>query len=762
MKNKKCLKLNLYLLLIIGLLASFTYTPSNAKYYKEEDNALLYKAKFNQMGGYYIDDSSIGMGLQDNDSTASLIRYKFNFIRSEDMKSGEVDTYTLTLPDSECISTFYDGTANVEAKSISFSTLEGMGNSIVVNLTCPVNKVINNDTINLSIKVKQQFTDEREYEYATGLFSIDASKYLENKIDKLEDNIIYLIKSNNSDIYNRFVTLLKEYVHNNETSFNEALADYLKDSNTLDSLLDEYLSSIFTTGSDNITVTDLERISGITLSISTKYNQLTISDDFIKAFKQYFDLRKDFLNNNSIYLSKFNNANIYNRFVTLLREYIHNNETSFNEALVDYLNDANTLDSLLDEYLASIFTTGIDNISINDLTKISGIIVGSDTSYNEFIIDTQFKDELKRYFDLRDYIVGNTIRLSKLNTENIEQRIKNLLASQDTNINLDEINIFIKDHLEEAKREIPSEYNNIEGLSYSDTVTHSIITIEPNFSSYVKTYYYNDNSTTTPKNFYFFNENLSSTEINTLFYKYLDEYLYKNSTPEYNVIQNYIQSNFDAITNNVIALAMKLDLEYFKYNSSTYAIRITSELYNTLVNGKRYSVQKSLPINFKINTFLKPQLEKDITDSTIVDAIITDNNFLNVIGITSGSIDETINIVSGTNNIMVQVTSTIEEVDIYIKVTITTIINDVPIEDEPLSDTPVTPPVVPSEEPTPLEPIEDKEEEPEEPSKTTDPTIEIEVQTQDDVGVISYPITSSTDNTLGEEKKYMFIKPEDE
>lgn len=649
MKNRRILKLNLYTLLIIGILASFTYTPSDAKYYKEEESVLLYKAKFNQMGGYYIDDSSSGMGLQDNDSTASLIRYKFNFIRSEDMKSGEVDTYTLTLPDEECISTFFDGTSNVEAKSISFSTLEGMGNSIVVNLTCPVNKVINNDTINLSIKVKQQFTDEREYEYATGLFSIDATKYLENKIDKLEDKTIYLIKSNKDNIYNRFVTLLKQYIHNNETIFNEALSDYLS-SATLDSLLDEYLNSIFTTGTENITVNDLERISGIILTTNTKYNILTIGEEFITQFKYYFDLK--------------------------------------------------------------------------------------------------------------DFIIGNTIKLSKLNTEQIEQRIKSLLVLQDSNINLDELNIYIKDYLEEDKREIPSEYANIEELSYSESEDHNIITIGPNFSSYVKTYYYNDNNTTTPKNFYFFNETLSSSEINSLFYRYLDEYLYKNGTEQYNAIKNYIQNNLDVTTDNVISLAIKLDLDYFRYNSSTHAIHITSKLYDTLVNGVSYDVQKNLPVNFKVS-LLRGQLEKNINDTTIIDAILNDNNFLNIVGITTGTIDEIVNIVSGTNNIAVQISSNAEEVDIHIKITITTIVNDTPIDDGISDDTVIAPPVVePNEEDTSNE--SEKDENTDETVESTDPHMETDIKTQDDVGIISYPISPSTDNTLGEEKKYMFIKPEDE
>ena len=761
MKNKTRLKLILYMLLFICILASFTYVPSDAKYYKEEENALLYKAKFNQMGGYYIDDTSTGMGVQ-NDSTATNIHYKFNFIRSEDMKDGEVDTYSLTLPDASCYSTIFDGNSNIDASSISFNTLVGMGNSIIVNLTCPVNKVINNDTINLSIKVKQQFTNEREYEYATGLFSVDADKYLEDKIDRLEDNNIYLIKSNQSDIYNRFVKLLKEYIHNNEESFNEALSDYLKDSHTLDSLLDEYLNSIFIGGTNNINVNDLEKIPGITLKSNLiKYNQLVINEEFKIEFKRYFDLRKDFLQNNKIYLSKFNNTNIYTRFIKYLKEYIHNNENSFNEALTDYLKDSHTLDSLLEEYMASIFITSTDNITINDLTKISGITIGSDTSYNELIINDLFKTDFKRYFDLRDYIEGNTIKLSKLNTENVEQRIENLIASYDKNININEINLYIRDNLEESKRVIPSEYASINGLNYSDTNTHSIIIIEPNFSSYVKTYYYNKDQTAILKNFYFLNDKLSSAEINTLFFEYLDRYFYKKDSNEYKTIKNYLESQFDANTDNVIALAKKINRDYFRYETNTHAIQLNSRLYDTIINGDSYVVQKHLSLSWKVQR-LRTQLESNINDSTIIDAILNDSKFLSIIDVTTGTaIDTMTNIISGTNNIELKITSGADDRDIVIKITITTIVNQSPIIDESnndILDTPIEEDSSTSEVivTSPNEEVSEKEL-PEEEGKTTNPTVEKDIQTQDEVGIITYPLTP-----LEEERKNIYLKPEDE
>lgn len=650
MKNKTRLKLILYMLLFICILASFTYVPSDAKYYKEEENALLYKAKFNQMGGYYIDDTSTGMGVQ-NDSTATNIHYKFNFIRSEDMKDGEVDTYSLTLPDASCYSTIFDGNSNIDASSISFNTLVGMGNSIIVNLTCPVNKVINNDTINLSIKVKQQFTNEREYEYATGLFSVDADKYLEDKIDRLEDNNIYLIKSNQSDIYNRFVKLLKEYIHNNEESFNEALSDYLKDSHTLD--------------------------------------------------------------------------------------------------------------SLLEEYMASIFITSTDNITINDLTKISGITIGSDTSYNELIINDLFKTDFKRYFDLRDYIEGNTIKLSKLNTENVEQRIENLIASYDKNININEINLYIRDNLEESKRVIPSEYASINGLNYSDTNTHSIIIIEPNFSSYVKTYYYNKDQTAILKNFYFLNDKLSSAEINTLFFEYLDRYFYKKDSNEYKTIKNYLESQFDANTDNVIALAKKINRDYFRYETNTHAIQLNSRLYDTIINGDSYVVQKHLSLSWKVQR-LRTQLESNINDSTIIDAILNDSKFLSIIDVTTGTaIDTMTNIISGTNNIELKITSGADDRDIVIKITITTIVNQSPIIDESnndILDTPIEEDSSTSEVivTSPNEEVSEKEL-PEEEGKTTNPTVEKDIQTQDEVGIITYPLTP-----LEEERKNIYLKPEDE
>ncbi len=776
MKNKTRIKLILYTLLVICILASFTYTPSDAKYYKEEENALLYKAKFNQMGGYYIDDTSNGMGVQD-DSTATNIHYKFNFVRSSSMKEDEVDTYSLILPDPSCYSTFFDGNTNIDASSISFNTLTGMGNSIIVNLTCPVDKVIKGDTINLSINVKQQFTNEREYEYATGLFSVNTDKYLEDKIDKLEDNNIYLIKSNPNDIYNRFVKLLKEYIHNNETIFNEALQDYLVDTNTLDSLLDEYLNSIFTTGI-NISVNDLEKISGITLNSNlVKYNRLVINEEFKTEFKRYFDVRKDFLQNNSIYLSKFNNANIYNRFIKYLKEYIHNNETSYNEALKDYLNDTKTIDSLLEEYMTSIFTTDKDNLTINDLTRISGITIGSDTSYNELVITDTFKTEFKRYFDLKDYIEGNTIKLSKLNTETIEQRITTLLNSYDSNVNSSEISIFIKDHLEEAKREIPSEYAAIEGLSYSDTNTHSVITIDANFTSYVKTYYNNKNMTNNLKNFYFFNENLSSGEINTLFFKYIDAYFYKSTSNEYVAIKNYLESQFDGTTNNVKDLANKINSDYFRYDASTHAIQITSRLYDIIVNGESYEIQKHLTIKWKVQR-LKTQLEQNISDSTIIDAIVNDSNFLSIIDVTELdiAIDTTITIVSGTNNIELKITSIAGEDSINIKVNINTITSDIPKEDGPSLDTSdvlskeETVVEMPQEEPSEdlvsseinSEEQEQEQEEKEEQIETINPSVDGDKQTTDEIGIITYPLKSQDDNTLGEEKKYIYIKPEDE
>lgn len=772
MKNKTRIKLILYTLLVICLLASFTYTPSDAKYYKEEENALLYKAKFNQMGGYYIDDTSSGMGVQD-DSTATNIHYKFNFVRSSSMKENEVDTYSLILPDSSCYSTFFDGNANIDASSISFNTLIGMGNSIIVNLTCPVDKVIKGDAINLSINVKQQFTNEREYEYATGLFSVNTDKYLEDKIDKLEDNNIYLIKSNQNDIYNRFVKLLKEYIHNNETSFNEALKDYLIAPNTLDSLLDEYLNSIFT--STNISVNDLEKISGITLNSNlVKYNRLVISEEFKIEFKRYFDLRKDFLQNNSIYLSKFNNSAIYNRFIKYLKEYIHNNEVSFNEALKDYLNDTKTIDNLLEEYMISIFTADRDNITINDLTRISGITIGSDTSYNELVITDTFKTEFKRYFDLRDYIEGNNIKLSKLNTETIEERIITLLDSYSSNVNSSEISIFIREHLEEVKRKNPREYASIEGLSYSDTNTHDVITIDANFTSYVKTYYNNKNMTNNLKNFYFFNENLGSGEINALFFKYLDVYMYKSTSNEYVAIKNYLESQFDGTIDNVKDLAKKINSDYFSYNESNHAIQITSRLYDIIINGESYEIQKHLSLKWKIQR-LKTQLEQNINDSTIIDAIVNDINFQNIIDVTAldAAIDTTTTIVSGTNNIELKITSLAGTDSINIRINITTVTNNPPVVEEPIPDVSDTPLEEPSTE-TPDVSLEEngdaplledpslEEETKEEQEETTNPSVDGDKQTTDEIGIITYPLTSIEDNTLGEEKKYIYIKPEDE
>ena len=221
-------------------------------------------------------------------------------------------------------------------------------------------------------------------------------------------------------------------------------------------------------------------------------------------------------------------------------------------------------------------------------------------------------------------------------------------------------------------------------------------------------------------------------------------------------------------------MAKKINSDYFRYDESNHAIQITSRLYDIIINGESYEIQKSLPLQWKVQR-LKTQLEQNISDITIIDAIINDSNFQSIISVTGldATIDTTTTIVSGTNNIELKITSIAGENSINIKINITTVTSgsteDAPtpdVSDTPLKEEETTEiPTVSLEEdsnPPLLKDTSTTEETKEEQEETTNPAVDGDKQTTDEIGIITYPLTSIEDNTLGEEKKYIYIKPEDE
>lgn len=797
MKSKKFLKIDLFLLVIIGILASFTFNPTNAKFFKKLDEALKYSAKFNQMGDKAIvNDAGNNMGLQ-SDSTADIIHYKFMFDRSTDMKDRESDTYTLSeLSSNSCDISFFDGTINRKTtdNSITFNDISGKGKRITVGLSCKVADLVDDtkNNIKLPLVVNQQFTNvldidgnigsERVYKYVDKTFEVSISDYLADKNDKLDKNIIYLIKTKNNDIYSRFFTLLKDYVKNNKVNYGLILSD-----ETLESLLDEYLKSILTNNNlANLKVEDLLQIQGIIKFTTTDYiyNELEITEEFKNGFINYLNSKVDKIENNIIYLRRNDITNIYNRFVDLLKIYAINNKDSINEDL----DKPEVLNHLLNKYLDTTYFASTDknSLTIEDLSqKVDWLSLESKEIYNELTIAEVFKTEFKNFIDKQDYAVssnknGIVIKISNLYEDkdiSVNNRIANLLGEQDNNVTANEVNRYIYGKDKDT-------YNSIDGLTYTTGIAHDMFEVDKYFSSYVKTY--NVPKSTLTKKFYFFNnELLNSEEINTLFYKYLNEYLYNENSEEYKTIKEKISEKFrETSTENVIALASKLDWDFFKYNSEESFIFITTKLYDTLVNGVSYDIQKNLSIDSKIY-YLNKQFEQFISDKNIREAILNDTNFLKVISIQSGDIDETVNI-EKYPNIEVRILS-LNDNKIHITITEKASTNDEtngnggttnevvtpPIDDAPSEELAEEPVKAPSEKvnenntdnkgetETPPNKEEEEEKEKEE-VEATDPEVEVDTKTQDEVGIISYPIDSTLDNTLGEEKKYIYIKPEDE
>lgn len=694
MKRKKFLRIDLFLLVVIGLLISFTYNPTNAKFFKksEPNEALTYSASFYKMGGYEIPDNP-DANIVKNDSTAGIIRYRYEFIRTKGMKDEEIDKYTLRDLPSACTNiSFYDSTTNTYSndKSISFN-YKNDGAPFVLNLACYVDRLIDGDNIKLDIKLDQQFISTNNanlndlvYEYYTGTTTIAKDEYFVDKEDRLEDNKIYLIRSNNENIYRRFV-------------------DYL-----------------------------------------------TI----------YLNQDSDFVN----YLTNLT-------------------EKSFNSLLTEYLGLSETA-------------------SIDDIKKIPGVVFSTtfDNGYNVFTITSDFKTNFRNYFANKDIIFENRIKLSKsyLGDKILPERIVEFLASQE-NIESKEIVPYIEKNLGNLS-DIASEYGKVKGLTYNDIDTHDLIEIEPNFSSYVKTSYNNNDTSSSPKNFYFYNTSLDKEGINNLFYEYLDEYLCKNYKSECDAVKKYVQDNLDSTTTNVIELANKLNstqqLNYFYYSNSEHLLHITSDFYNIILNKKDiiHEVQRSRNATVKLKS-LENKLKTYGYKQEVINEILTNSKLNDIYAI----IDVTEEINSGEILINVNVENIIYKITVEVKSPagsnfINTFINiieetatadDINGNDESVPDEVVTPPIDdvsggevtedsikdPSEEV--IEDItdykeeteinkEDEEEKDNEEGEATDPEVEVDTKTQDEVGIISYPIDTTLDNTLGEEKKYMYIKPEDE
>lgn len=170
--------------------------------------------------------------------------------------------------------------------------------------------------------------------------------------------------------------------------------------------------------------------------------------------------------------------------------------------------------------------------------------------------------------------------------------------------------------------------DTIEGLSAVniDGVYH--FTIDDYFNSYANTYY---NSIDLSKDReFFFSKNSSVINIDDLFFKYLDQYLYKENSPEYIELYNFIKNNEAKYAeNNIIDLINnhsdeEYNLRLLIYNPYKNSIKGLVSLYEALVkqepiNGEPIDINSS-----DVGARIRLSILKIIPSPTLINIMFPD------------------------------------------------------------------------------------------------------------------------------------------
>lgn len=375
--KKNISKILIYMFTILSIPFFAYYPTSNAKYLKEEKNALVYDINIKQMNIGQIET------IINNSSNYLTASYKVEFNRSDLMTPNDQEQLIKIIVEQPTCKIDSVVTSSSPIKNINnneavlkYNTSSTNGEKITVSYSCNVESIIDsNNFVATSIKIYEKNQEEVNYhEYANSFFKIEKTAYY---------NIHPIPSSGISISDDKKTLILPNTITEKYDEVKNWLNIYSQEYGLTQSRVETYFKTVFNNDNDLINTSNFNKLKGLTISYNPTNQEYTfiLDDNFSGYLKTYYS----FINSSNYLNYYFSNNNLTDQesndlFEFYLKEYQIYNGYSDDE---------------IDIIITYIKTLGsIKKVTNNELT-IPGLGYEMDYIY----VSNRLLDYAKNYLD---------------------------------------------------------------------------------------------------------------------------------------------------------------------------------------------------------------------------------------------------------------------------------------------------------------------------------------------------------------------------
>ncbi len=491
LKNNR--KILLGTIVVLSVINLSCFSLSQAKYISEKEYALNYKGDF-----YDLNTQKFPGGITLINKAYEEITVRFSFDRNKVSRKGEVDTYTINIPDGCSIKDINEVNASVKGKiNKNTITYNDIGNATVtVDVVCSVPHIMDSSEENIiidPISITEHVGSDREsFTYINGKYSITTSEYFQDLFTPSKE---LKVSKTALSIYEQLKYLLEksyfpEFVEKNQS-------DYIM----VENAIYEYISIFKDATSSNISEKSLKGLTVDTTSDSEYYifkiennfngYALTFSNTVNSALNNmYFSTDIDSVQIKTIfkeYLDYLVAKEKYNEDdLQIINEYLNNKDI---ESYI--LNDTPLINGLVRQKDGNIIIINIKGLlhvaSSNSDIPIAIPAADENTMHNNFkmqlencikeggdCFDKNISEKMVNKIVYNLYIYSSIIKNNQGNTNKTAFSDYFLVYLQDESGNIERVilHIFSSGELEDG---IVYTNANIESIANLENITIDII-----------------------------------------------------------------------------------------------------------------------------------------------------------------------------------------------------------------------------------------------------------------------------------------------
>lgn len=346
--KKNISKILIYMFTILSIPFFAYYPTSNAKYLREEKNALVYDINIKQMNIGQIET------IINNSSNYLTASYKVEFNRSDLMTPNDQEQLIKIIVEQPTCKIDSVVTSSSPIKNINnneavlkYNTSSTNGEKITVSYSCNVESIIDsNNFVATSIKIYEKNQEEVNYhEYANSFFKIEKTAYY---------NIHPIPSSGISISDDKKTLILPNTITEKYDEVKNWLNIYSQEYGLTQSRVETYFKTVFNNDNDLINTSNFNKLKGLTISYNPTNQEYTfiLDDNFSGYLKTYYS----FVESSNYYMYYFTDTNmtdqesndILNNYLNLYKTYTTYNEEQIQNILL-YINSYGSVKQLVNK-----------------------------------------------------------------------------------------------------------------------------------------------------------------------------------------------------------------------------------------------------------------------------------------------------------------------------------------------------------------------------------------------------------------------------